>query len=111
MEAFARGFEVTGFYLNELDLLAPEVLQFLPGRTGRYPDMSHGGLSWSGVIADFNAPDTDSWIYHGFFEAPPRGYRCCPARPRPRPRTRRTCRPAGRECWTSSAQWSGTSGG
>lgn len=76
VEAFARGFEVTGFYLNELDLLAPEVLQFLPGRTGRYPDMSHGGPTWRGVIADFNAPDTESWIYRDFFEAPLAGYKC-----------------------------------
>lgn len=74
VEDFCRGFEVTGAYVNELDLMAPEILDFLSGRTGRYPDMTHGGVTWHGVFADFNAPDTDNWCYRDFFEEPRDGY-------------------------------------
>lgn len=75
VEEFCRGFEVTGGYLNEMDLLSSDLLQFLPDRAGRYPDMEHGGPTWCGIIADLNAPDTDSWVYRDFFEAPREGYR------------------------------------
>ena len=30
-------------------------------RVGRYPSMRDGGASWSGVIADTNAPEDDHW--------------------------------------------------
>lgn len=75
VEDFCRGFEVTGAYLNEADLLNPALLQFLPDRCGRYPDMVHGGPTWSGVMADLNAPDTESYIYRDFIENPLEGYK------------------------------------
>ena len=30
-------------------------------RVGRYPSMRDGGPSWTGVIADTNAPEEDHW--------------------------------------------------
>jgi len=81
VEEFMRGFETTGFYLNELDTLAEEVLTYARGRAGRYPDMEDGGPSWYGVTADCNAPEFDSWLHNkivnewtegiDFFRQPP----------------------------------------
>ncbi|BAI73187.1 hypothetical protein AZL_025490 [Azospirillum sp. B510] len=75
VEDFCRGFEVTGGYLNEADLLAPELLVHFPGRCGRYPDNTMGGCVWRGLWLDFNAPDTESHLYRDFVEAPKPGYR------------------------------------
>lgn len=71
VEDFMRGFEPTAFYLNELDLLSKDVLTFGKGRAGRYPDMSEGGPSWYGVIADCNAPEFESWLYRDIFQKRP----------------------------------------
>lgn len=67
IEDFMRGYEPTAFYLNELDLLAREVMQHALFRAGRYPRMDEGGPSWSGVTADCNAPVLDSWLYNEIF--------------------------------------------
>lgn len=71
-EEVMRGWELTGVYLNEADTLDEVVLDFAIGRVGRYPavDRSEGfaGPSWSGVWLDFNAPDTEHWIYPRFVE-------------------------------------------
>ena len=67
VEDFMRGYEPTAFYLNEMDLLSREVFTFGRGRTGRFPDMSEGGPSWHGIIADCNAPEFDSWLYREIF--------------------------------------------
>lgn len=75
VEAFCRGFEFTGGYLNEMDLLPPDLLPNLLSRAGRYPDMDHGGATWRGAIGDLNAPDTDSWFYNDFVAEPRTGYR------------------------------------
>lgn len=66
-----RGYEVTGFYLNEADLLQEEVFNYARGRAGRYPDVSLGGPTWYGVLLDFNAPDVDGWIYDKLIENRP----------------------------------------
>lgn len=71
VEDVLRGYEPTWFYLNEMDLLAREVLSFARGRAGRYPDMSEGGPSWYGVIGDCNAPILESWLYEDIFENTP----------------------------------------
>lgn len=77
-EEFMRGFEVTGFYLNEADHLDEDVLFHARSRAGRYPavDAAAGfaGASWHGVWLDFNAPDTDHWIYRMFVEDLPEGW-------------------------------------
>lgn len=64
IEDAMRGYEPTGFYLNEADLLEEDVFTYARSRVGRYPDMAHGGPRWYGLILDFNAPDTENWIYN-----------------------------------------------
>ncbi len=71
VEDFFRGFEPTAFLLNELDLLSKEVFIYAKGRTGRYPDMSEGGPTWHGILADCNAPEFESWLYRDIFEKTP----------------------------------------
>jgi hypothetical protein len=66
-EDFMRGYEPTAWYLNELDLLQFEVFNFAKGRWGRFPDMSEGGPTWWGMIADANAPEFESWLYRDIF--------------------------------------------
>lgn len=73
VEDVLRGYEVTGFYLNEADLLSREVLTYAISRAGRYPDIEEGGPSWYGVLADFNAPDTENYCYDFFVDNPPDG--------------------------------------
>lgn len=68
------GWEGTGAYLNEADKLAREVLTYVRGRVGRYPavDAANGfaGATWRGVWMDFNAPDTEHWLYDVLVENP-----------------------------------------
>lgn len=75
IEDVARGWEGTGIWPNEADLLPVEVLQYLYGRCGRYPGKAHGGPSWAGAIMDYNAPDTENYCYKLFEEDCPDGYR------------------------------------
>jgi hypothetical protein len=63
IEEALQGLEVTAFFLNEVDKLSRDVFTFCRGRTGRFPKMDEGGPTWHGVTADYNAPDTDSWLY------------------------------------------------
>ncbi|MDR3418680.1 MAG: hypothetical protein P4L83_21110 [Nevskia sp.] len=68
-EEVLRGYEVTAFYLNELDMLSEEVWEYAKTRTGRFPPMDDGGPSWHGVLADANAPILESWLYRKVFLA------------------------------------------
>lgn len=74
IEDVMRGWEGTGGYINEADRLSPDVKRYLLGRVGRYPPTILGGCTWSGLWADCNAPDTDSWIYTDFVEQPLEGH-------------------------------------
>lgn len=67
VEDVLRGYETTGFYLNETDLCAEEVLDYALTRLGRYPPMSEGGPSWTGILGDLNAPELNNWAYNRFF--------------------------------------------
>jgi hypothetical protein len=58
-----KGMQLTLLWLNEVDTLARDVLNYGLPRVGRYPAAKDGGCAWSGVIADFNAPDVDNWTY------------------------------------------------
>ena len=59
--------EVTGGWVNEAREVPWSIIDALQGRVGRYPAMRDGGPTWSGVIMDTNAPDSDSdWFK--FFE-------------------------------------------
>ena len=63
IENLLRGYEMTGFYANEADLLSYGTIDFLYSRTGRYPSALDGGVSWRGGWMDFNAPEQDHWLY------------------------------------------------
>lgn len=73
-EDVLRGYEPTAFLLVEADLLDKEVLTFAIGRAGRFPAMNEGGPTWSGVLLDFNAPDTDSYLHELLVENLPEAW-------------------------------------
>ena len=53
--------ELTGIWINEAREIAKSIVDACTMRVGRYPSMRDGGPSWSGVIADTNAPEEDHW--------------------------------------------------
>lgn len=57
-----RSGEYTGIAINELQFIEKEIFDEATSRVGRFPKMSDGGPTWSGVIADANAPDEDHWL-------------------------------------------------
>lgn len=71
VEDILRGYEVTAFWLNELDLLEFAVVEYCASRTGRYPKMIDGGPAWHGILADCNAPELTNWLYREVFSRPP----------------------------------------
>lgn len=60
--------ELTGAWINEAREIPKEIVEALQGRLRRYPSMSNGGSNWSGLIADTNPPEMDSYweriLYH-----------------------------------------------
>lgn len=62
-EDVMRGWELTGCWLNEGDLVAHEVFAYAMTRIGRYPGAAMGGCKWRGLIVDMNAPDIENWTY------------------------------------------------
>lgn len=66
IEDIMRGFEGTGLWGNEWDLLGRMFLEFGVGRVGRYPSVSEGGCRISQIWGDFNAPDEDNHLYDLF---------------------------------------------
>jgi hypothetical protein len=67
-EDVMRGWEVTGIWLNEGDLVDYEVFAYAMTRIGRFPGSSQGGCQWRGLILDMNAPDIENWTYGVFVE-------------------------------------------
>lgn len=62
-----KSLDLTGAYVNELSEFSDgDVISTLRGRVGRYPEMSEGGPSWRGVIADTNPPPITHWLYETF---------------------------------------------
>lgn len=55
--------ELTGGWINEAREVPKAILDGLTSRVGRYPNISDGGASWSGVIMDTNPPDDSHWWY------------------------------------------------
>ena len=53
--------ELTGIWINEAREIPKSIVDACTMRVGRYPSMRDGGPSWSGVIADTNAPEEDHW--------------------------------------------------
>lgn len=68
VEDVMRGWELTGLWLNEGDLVARDVFTIGIGRIGRYPSAVMGGCKWRGIILDMNAPDVDNWTYEIFVD-------------------------------------------
>ncbi len=69
VEAVCRGWELSGCYLDEMDLMPREALSFLAGRVQRYPQKQYRNSR--GVWGTFNKPDTDHWLYDLCVESPP----------------------------------------
>jgi hypothetical protein len=53
--------ELTGCWLNEAREIPQEIVEALQGRLKRYPSQSNGGYTWTGMIADTNPPEMDSY--------------------------------------------------
>ena len=53
--------EVTGIWINEARELGKSIIDACTMRVGRFPSMRDGGPTWTGVIADTNAPEEDHW--------------------------------------------------
>ena len=53
--------ELTAIWINEAREIPKSIIDACTMRVGRYPSMRDGGPSWSGVIADTNAPEEDHW--------------------------------------------------
>ncbi len=54
--------ELTGCWVNEAREVPKPIVDAATSRVGRYPSKKDGvGATWSGVIMDTNAPDTDHW--------------------------------------------------
>lgn len=53
--------ELTGIFINEAREIPKSIIDACTMRVGRYPSMRDGGPSWTGLIADTNAPEEDHW--------------------------------------------------
>ena len=51
--------ELTGIWINEAREIPKSIIDACTMRVGRYPSMRDGGPTWTGVIADTNAPLAD----------------------------------------------------
>ena len=60
-------------WINEATGVAPEVLAKVRSRVGRYPPAEMGGVSWGGVLLDFNQPAHGTWLYNTLKEPPEDG--------------------------------------
>jgi hypothetical protein len=62
-----KSLELTFIYFNELQYISEFLFEEALERVNRYPPKKMGcGITWTGVIADTNPPDTDHWIYRRF---------------------------------------------
>lgn len=49
-------------WINEATGVAFDVFDAVLNRVSRYPSLSMGGISYGGVLMDFNMPETGSWL-------------------------------------------------
>jgi hypothetical protein len=64
--------ELTGIYINEMQYLPKNIYKRAMTRLNRYPAKKSGArITWTGIIADTNPPDSDHWIYKTFEEDRP----------------------------------------
>jgi hypothetical protein len=57
-----RSADYTGGCFHEVQYIDLEIFREGRSRTNRYPEEGDGGATWSGVLADLNAPDEDHWL-------------------------------------------------
>lgn len=57
-----KSLEVTGWWFNELEYTPKELFDEAESRAGYFPAVKDGGATWSGVLADLNAPSSDHWL-------------------------------------------------
>ena len=69
VEATCRGWNLTGCFLDEVDLMPENALSFLAGRVKRWPQKPYRVSK--GVWASFNKPDVDHWLYRMCVEEKP----------------------------------------
>lgn len=70
-----RSVNWTFAWINEATGVVPEVFSVVQQRVGRYPAQDMGGVSWGGVIMDFNMPAAGTWL-HSLMMNPPENYLC-----------------------------------
>lgn len=63
VEEIAASFEITGFWINEMQFTEKGVVDELLSRCGRFPSPARGpGATWYGGFADMNAPLEGHWL-------------------------------------------------
>ncbi|WP_374387095.1 hypothetical protein [Brevundimonas sp.] len=65
-----RSLQLTGIYFNETQYISLLMVTEGLSRCGRYPKVKDGGCTWSGGIADMNAPESLHWAPIMFGKAP-----------------------------------------
>lgn len=65
-----RSTEWTGGFINELEYIKREIFETAESRCGYFPAKKDGGPTWSGLVADLNAPSMDHWLPMMTGEAP-----------------------------------------
>jgi hypothetical protein len=68
--------ELTWAYINEVQFIPKKIFKLCQQRVNRYPSKKDGArITWTGVFADTNPPDTDHWIYKMFEEKIPSNHK------------------------------------
>jgi hypothetical protein len=70
-----RGLQVTGFAVEECDLIDPDIVPMLITRCKRFPSKNNGGMDRAFGWGTCNAPSVDNWVYRDLVEAPVPGWR------------------------------------
>lgn len=70
-----RSLNWTFAWINEATGVIPEVFATVQQRVGRFPSANLGGVSWGGIIMDFNMPAHGTWL-HTLMTNPPDNYLC-----------------------------------
>ena len=56
--------ELTFAWFNECRDIAPEIVDAMSKRVGRFPSKKDGGPTWHGMWGDTNPPTMDTWWYY-----------------------------------------------
>lgn len=65
-----RSLNWTFAWINEATGVIPEAFGTVQQRVGRFPSADMGGVSWGGVIMDFNMPPAGNWLYPLIHDVP-----------------------------------------